>query len=117
MASGRDAVKAHGWGESRLAFCDESNVQNLEAPFKALYRIIPHRGPPLMGHEPGVSKIGDGVGDEPEVEFLFVVDFQAAGHSRDVDVTDVIEVIAQRPGYVAIGDLSMVNVIQDFHAR
>lgn len=69
-----------------------------------------------MGHKSGVSKIGDRVGDEPEVEFLFVLDFLAAGYPCDVDVTDVVHVIAQRPRDVPIHYLSMVDVIQDFHA-
>ena len=47
-----------------------------------------------MGHKSGVSQIGDRAGDEPVVEFLFVVDFLAAGHARDVDVADVVNVFA-----------------------
>lgn len=68
-----------------------------------------------MSHKTGVSEIGDGIGDEPVVEFLRIVDFLAAGHSCGVDVADVVEVIAQRARYVPISDLRVVNVIQDFH--
>ena len=95
---------------------DESDVHNLEAPFKALHGIITHRRPPLVGHKSGVSEIGDRVRDEPEVEFLFVVDFLAARHSRHVDVADAVNVLAQDPRYVAIRDLSVINIVQNFHA-
>ena len=63
-------------------------VHNFEAALQALYRIITHCGPPLVGHKSGVSQIGDRAGDEPEIEFLFVVDFQTAGYTSDVDVAD-----------------------------
>ena len=96
---------------------EASNVHNLEAPFKALHGIIAHGRPPLVGHKSGVPKIGDRVRDESEVEFLFVVDFLAAGHTRYVDVADAVNVIAQGPRYVAIRDLSVVNIKQDFDAR
>lgn len=57
--------------QAACRYCPElrggSNVHNLEAPFKALHRIITHRRPPLVGYKSGVSEIGDGVRDEPEV--------------------------------------------------
>src|SRR5215469_6353708 len=95
----------------------ESNVHNLEASLQALHRIITHRWPPLMGHKSGVPQIRDRIGDEPEVEFLFVVDFQAAGHSCDVNMADMVNVVVQRPRDVPIHNLSVVDVIKDFHSR
>jgi len=94
-----------------------SNVQYLEAPFQALHRIIPHRRPPLVGDKSVVAEIGDRIGDEPEVDLLFVVDFLPAGDPGDVEMTNVLKVVAQGPRYVAIGDLSVINVKQNLHAR
>ena len=37
--------------------------------------------------------------------------------AEDMDVADAVNVIAQRPRYVAVGDLSVVNIEQNFHAR
>ena len=70
-----------------------------------------------MGHKSAVPQIGDRVGDEPVVEFLVIVDFQAAGHPGDVDMADFIDIVAKRSGDVPIRDLRVVNIIQNFHAR
>src|SRR5205085_12066580 len=104
-------------GKHELALSGVTDVHNLEARFKALDGIITHYRPPLLGHKSGISEIGDRVRNEPEVELLFVVNFLAAGHSSDVDVADAINVIAQGPRNVAISDLSVVNIVQNFHAR
>ena len=82
-------------GESPLTLSDELCVHNFETPFQTLDWIVTHGRPPLVGHKSGVSQIGDRVGDEPVVEFLFVVDFQTAGHTSDVDVADVVNVVAK----------------------
>src|ERR1041385_7652275 len=77
-----------------LRLSNESNVHDFEAAFKALHWIISHCRPPLVGYKSGIPEIGDRIGDEPEVEFLLVVDFLAAGHPCDVDVADAVNVIA-----------------------
>ena len=67
-----------------------------------------------MGYKSRVSEIGDRVRDEPEVQFLLVVDFLAAGHTCDVDVADAVNIVAQGSRYVAIGDLGVVNIDRIF---
>src|SRR5579862_3787039 len=93
-----------------------SDVHDLEAPLQALDWIVTHGRPPLVGDKPGVSQVGNRVGDEPVVKLLFVVDFLTAGYARGVEVADAIDVVAQCAGHVPIGDLSVVNIEQNFHA-
>jgi hypothetical protein len=93
------------------------DVHDLEASLKALHGIVTHARPPLMRDKSGISAIGNRVGDKPEIQFLVLVDFLPAGHPGDMDVADPVNVIAQRPRDVAIRDLSVVNVEQNFYAR
>ena len=44
--------------------------------------------------EPGVSRLGDGVRDEPVVQLLRVVDLLPRGNSCRVNVADPLQVVA-----------------------
>src|SRR5688572_21501585 len=94
-----------------------SDVHDREALLEALDRVATWPRPPLVSDEAGVAGIGDGVGDEAVIELLRVVDLLAAGHAGHVDVADVVEVVPHVPRDVAVGDLYVVDVVDDLHAR
>ena len=68
---------------------------------------------PLMGDEAVVIHFSDGTRNERVIELLRIIDFTPGRHARDMDVTYLVEVIAQSTDDVAIHDLHMVDVVYD----
>src|ERR1700721_1340860 len=64
-----------------------------------------------------VVKIRDGGGDGVIVQFLAVIDFMPSGDAAGVKMSDPIDVVADRTDDIALHDLHMINVVQQFHAR
>src|SRR6185369_8741737 len=88
-----------------------------EALLEALDRIPPWPRSVLVCDEARVSGFGDGVGDKAVVQFLCVVDLLPRRHAGDVDVTDVIEILAKIADDIAVHDLHVIDVVDDLHAR
>src|SRR6476620_11657981 len=65
------------------------DVHDFKTGFEALDRVTAGSRPEFMGHETGITKIGDRVRNKTIVHFLGVVDLGAAGHAGHVDVADL----------------------------
>src|SRR6188474_3044567 len=93
------------------------DVQNREALLEAFDRVPPWPRPVLVRDEAGVSGLGDRIRDEPIVQLLRAVDLLTGRHAGDVDVADVIEVVAEIADDVAVHDLDVVDVVDNLYAR
>src|SRR5262249_32008102 len=89
------------------------DVQHFKTGFETFDRIAAGTWPELVGNESRIAEVRNRIGNKAVVDFLRVVDFLAARNSGNVDMTDLIEVVAQIARQVAIGDLNMIAVEQD----
>src|SRR5262245_64806697 len=66
-----------------------------------------------MRDEARELQVGDRLSDEPVVEFLRFVQFVTAGNAACVNVSDVLNVVAQRLNDVTLHDLRVIDVVQN----
>src|ERR1700733_6640856 len=64
-----------------------------------------------------VVKIRDGAGDGVIVQFLAVIDFMPSGDATGMKMSDPVDVVADRTDDIALHDLHMINVVEQFHPR
>src|ERR1700679_2746377 len=64
-----------------------------------------------------VVKIRDGGGDGVIVQFLAVVDLMPSGDTAGMKMSDPVDVVADRSDDIALHDLHMINVVQQFQPR
>src|SRR6185436_2732811 len=93
------------------------NVHDREALLEALDGIASRPRSVLVRDKPRVPGLGNRVGDEAVVQLLRAVDLLTARHTGDVNVADVVEVIAEIADDVAVHDLHVIDVVDDLHAR
>ena len=68
----------------------------------------------LMGHEPLVTHIHDGLRDCLVIQLLRLIDFISARITTGVKMADVLQVVLHRANHVAFHDLHVINVVQQF---
>ena len=71
----------------------------------------------FVGHETRVAQLRNGLHHEVVVQLLRIVDLVAARIPAGVEVSDPLEVIPDIPDDVAVHDLRVVDVEEDFDAR
>src|SRR5262245_10733507 len=92
-------------------------IHDFKTLLEALDGISSGSWSPLVGHEPSVTKIGDSVCDEFEIELLRIINLLARRNAGDVDVADVIDIVAHDSRHIPIHDLNVIDVVDDLHAQ
>ena len=73
-------------------------------------------GDEFLPDKAGVAAFGDGAHEGRVVDFLLVVEFTAAGIAGGVEVADEFRAALKMAQEIAVHDLDVVKVEEDFHA-
>ena len=70
-----------------------------------------------MRNVAGESQVRDGLRDETVIQLLRIVDFVAAGHAAGMKMSDPLKILLDVSTDVAVHDLRVIDVVQNFDAR
>src|SRR5215467_4328270 len=82
-----------------------------------LERIASRRGTVFMRDIARETEVGDGLSDEPVIDLLRLVEKPPAGNPGGMEMGDEGEILADIVADIAIHDLHVVNVEDQFHTR
>ena len=69
-----------------------------------------------MREESGKSEIDNGLRDEVIVEFLTLIDIVTSGIATRMKVSDPLEIVFDVADDIAVHDLCVIDVVENFHA-
>src|ERR1035438_648254 len=91
--------------------------EDFDCPPKAGRRVASLRGGVFVAYVPREVQVGDGLGDEPVIQFLRLVDFLAPRIAAGVEVPDPLYMVADVAHDIAIHDLGVIDIVEDLDAR
>src|ERR1035441_1543867 len=91
--------------------------EDFDCLLEAGRRVASLSGRVFVAHVPGEIQVGDGLGDEPVVQFLRLVDFLAPRIAAGVEVPDPLYVVADIAHDIAVHDLGVIDIVEDLDAR
>src|ERR1017187_4206423 len=93
------------------------DCEDFDCPPEAGRRVASLRGGIFVAHVPGEVQVGDGLGDEPVVQFLRLVDFLAPRIAAGVEVPDPLYMVANVAHDIAVHNLGVIDIVEDLDAR
>src|ERR1019366_2847297 len=91
--------------------------EDFDCLLEAGRRVASLGGGVFVAHVPGEIHVGNGLGDEPVVQFLGLVDFLAPRIAAGVEVPDPLYVVADVAHDIAIHDLGVIDIVENLDAR